>query len=485
MMTSPDDPRHVHLHGPEAAAPPPDEFDPANAELANALRKSFRVLKVIMFVLIILYFVSGFFSVKPGEQGLVLRFGEIVGAREGDAIRKPGWHWSLPFPIDQWLTVKVEERELELFFTLKLSPEEEATGKIQQKFNNLSPERDDYLVTGDVNILHATILLKYKIENIVDYVTNVLPAPSPHYELRSKPYEGFPEYTLLRNLARDAVISTAARYGALEIRGNQQKEFLLAVGAKLNERLKQFDDAGKPLGIFVDPNTGVIAPKSKTGSLEAIMPPRQTQEVFDQVFSAQTNRVVAITKARSEAETLLVSTVGPDYQELADSIEQEYELIRRLSSLEDGTVSTATGTADSSETVESLRQSLAKQRERTEALLQSASGEIRSIVKDAEIERDRVIQEAIGDYNRLISVLPEYRRNPQIFLSRLLDETRGRALMGKDVVKVYVPEDALQYRLQIPRAGGKLQTPDQIAKQKEKERRDNLGTIPQPEIRRR
>lgn len=42
-----------------------DELDPANQSLAEALRKSFRVLKLIMLVLVVLYFLSGWFSVKP------------------------------------------------------------------------------------------------------------------------------------------------------------------------------------------------------------------------------------------------------------------------------------------------------------------------------------------------------------------------------------------------------------------------------------
>ncbi len=93
MSTAPHDPRHVHLTDPQAIAPP-DDYDPAHAELSGALRKSFRVLKVVMFVLVVLYFLSGWFSVKPSENGVVLRFGEIVGAKSSDAIKRPGWHWS-------------------------------------------------------------------------------------------------------------------------------------------------------------------------------------------------------------------------------------------------------------------------------------------------------------------------------------------------------------------------------------------------------
>lgn len=467
------DPRHVHLHGPEAAAPPPDEFDPAHAELAGALRKSFTILKFVMFVLIVLYFMSGFYSVKPDQQAVVLRFGEIVGAGTPDAVKREGWHWSLPFPIDQAQHVKVSEREMDLEFMLYLTPEERATGKIQQKFNNLAPERDDYLVTGDANIIHATLKVKYKIDDAVAYVTNVLPMPNPRRDPKSPEIDSHAEYTLLRNLARDAVISTAARYSALDIRGTKQEEFVQEATRVLNRKLKALADAGAPTGIYISETNGVIATKSKVGSLEAIMPPRQVQEVFDQVFSAQTNKSRAITMANTEAEALLVTTVGPGYQEIARAVDAEYDLVRRLSA--------ANGA--STPEVDALKKELAAQREKTEELLKSASGEIRSIIKDAEIERNRIINEAAGDYARFAAVLPEYKRNPEIFISRLLDEARGRALADEGVVKVSVPPNALTYRLLIPRAGGTMQTPEGMKKQADKKKRENLGTIPRGEIR--
>jgi len=49
------------LRGPEYE----DTLDPAKPVLAEALRKSFRILKFLMLVLVVLYFLSGWFSVKP------------------------------------------------------------------------------------------------------------------------------------------------------------------------------------------------------------------------------------------------------------------------------------------------------------------------------------------------------------------------------------------------------------------------------------
>jgi regulator of protease activity HflC (stomatin/prohibitin superfamily) len=326
---------------------------------------------------------------------------------------------------------------------LSLNARELATGVIEPTYGSLSPERDDYLVTGDTNILHASLTIKYRISNVIDYVTNVYPMPDPKATVTSKPYHHYNEYTILRNLARNSVIEAAGKQAVLDIRGSRQDQFLLAVAASLKRRLQTLADRGAPLGIEIVAN-GVIAPKGQSGKLEAIMPPRQTQEVFDQVFKAQTQKSIAIQKARSEAEALLLITAGQTHEQIAGAIEQEFALLRK--------VSAARTNADSPDEAkpQDLREQLNKQRQLTESLLADASGSVRSIIRGAEIQRDRIVKEVRGDYQRFIAVLPEYLRNPRIFMARLQDETRARALSDNDVVKMYVPPGAEQYRLHIP-----------------------------------
>jgi len=65
------------------------ELDAAGKSLSEALRLSFIILKVIMIVLVILFFASGFRTIGPDEQALVLRFGKIRGERE-ERVLGPG-----------------------------------------------------------------------------------------------------------------------------------------------------------------------------------------------------------------------------------------------------------------------------------------------------------------------------------------------------------------------------------------------------------
>jgi regulator of protease activity HflC (stomatin/prohibitin superfamily) len=432
------------LSGPTHVEP----LDPANESLAEALRKSFWVLKLLMIVLVVLYFLSGWFSVKPNEVGFKLRNGRVVESRvDGESqpiVLSPGWHWSWPYPFERWQTVSSKERELPVEFMFPLSEAEKLSGKLEYKYDNrLTPGRDDYLITGDVNIIHATVTLKYQITDPVQYITHVHPAPNDRADERSPEYMRYPEYSLLTNITRNAVIETAAAQPALEIRGSRYNEFLRAAAASVNRRLDELANAGTPLGISVNPDGGIIAPKKAL--VEAIMPPRQVQEEFDRVIAVENGKARAIAQAQAEAEEKLTKAAGARYRDLAKAIDDEFSAILALSS---ATESSGSNGDDAT----SLESALKDKRAATEALLADATGEVQKIVKDAEIYADNVHNEALADYNRVKALLPEYRRDASILLARLRDETYARALENESVAKFYLP-DSGRLRLNIQRSG--------------------------------
>ena len=70
------------------------ELDAGSKSLADALRISFAVLKIIMVVLVVLFVTSGFFTVEPDERAVVLRLGKIRGDSSEQRILGPGAHWA-------------------------------------------------------------------------------------------------------------------------------------------------------------------------------------------------------------------------------------------------------------------------------------------------------------------------------------------------------------------------------------------------------
>ena len=86
-----------HEHRSHARAPPapvtPD--DAGSQALAEALRSSFAIVKVVMVLMVLAFFSSGFFTVGPQEKAVILRFGKPVGEGE-KALLSSGLHWSFP-----------------------------------------------------------------------------------------------------------------------------------------------------------------------------------------------------------------------------------------------------------------------------------------------------------------------------------------------------------------------------------------------------
>jgi len=438
---------HDHDHGPQGHA---EVFDPANQSLAEALRKSFWVLKLLMVILVALYLLSGWFSVKPGEEGFVLRYGRIVGTGEAEryqgAVKGPGWHWSWPYPFEQWQTVSTQERTIPVDFVYLMTQAEKVTGKLEYKYDNrLSPARDNYLITGDVNIIHATLQIKYRITDSVDYITHVHPMPGVKQVDVTEPYKDYPEYTLLSDLARNAVVEAAAAQAALKIRGTGQNEFLQAVGTCLDGKIRALAAAGTPIGITVDPAGGVLAGKS--GSVEAIFPPRQVQADFDAVIAAENEKSKSITAAEAAAQGVLTEAAGDSHPDLAKAIDDEFTAFLAL---------TAAESANRPE-VGPLKEALARNRGAVERLLDSATGKVQATVKTARIFRDRVVAEARADQDRLLQLKPEFDRDKSIVLSRLRDEMFAEALDNEKVTKWYLPDLSGLIRLDIgrPQAGPK------------------------------
>ena len=91
---------------PEPALPPETPVDAGSQALAEALRSSFAIVKVVMVLLVLLFLASGFFTVGPQERAILLRFGRPVGEGE-KALLMPGLHWSLPYPIDESIKVSI------------------------------------------------------------------------------------------------------------------------------------------------------------------------------------------------------------------------------------------------------------------------------------------------------------------------------------------------------------------------------------------
>jgi membrane protease subunit HflK len=157
---------------PAAPVPPPAPLDEdaGSQALADALRSSFFIVKIIMVVLVVAFLGSGFFTVGPQQKAIILRLGRPVGVGE-KALLNPGFHWAFPKPIDEirripFTSLQTAESSVGWYLT----PEERAHDAAPPPpQNSLNPASTTYALTADTNIVHVMGILHYRITDPVAF----------------------------------------------------------------------------------------------------------------------------------------------------------------------------------------------------------------------------------------------------------------------------------------------------------------------------
>jgi membrane protease subunit HflK len=330
---SDDHSHHEHEPAPAAPRPPETPLDPGSQALADALRSSFFIVKILMVALVVLFLGSGFFTVGPQERALVLRFGRPVGEGES-ALLGPGPHWAFPYPIDE--VVKVPITELQTVRSTvgwyATTPEQEATGQEPFAGPTLDPAVDGYLLTGDLNIIHVRARLLYRIEDPVGYVFGFAGSSN-----------------LVQAVLNQALVEAAASFGVDEVLRLNQAGFRDQVKARTAALL-----AAHGLGVNVEQVDFERGPR----------PPRQTQAEFD-----------AVTDAVQRRDRVMI-----------DARNQENQILSR------------------------------------------AEAEAAAVVNRAQSDRARLVENIRSEAKRFETLLPKYRKNPELFAQLHLTETLSTTL---------------------------------------------------------
>jgi membrane protease subunit HflK len=256
---------HAHNHD------VPETQDAGSQALAEALRSSFAIVKIVMVLMVLAFFGSGFFTVRSSEKAVILRFGKPVG-EGGNVLLNAGLHWSFPYPIDEVVKIPITEQQIVRSSVgwYLTTPEAELSGEEMPAGATLNPAIDGYVLSADRNILHTRATLRYHIDDPVRYIF------------------GFAEASnTVQNALNNALVYTAAHFNVDDILLNRVDEFREAVKSRVIDLADQ-----EQLGIVVE--------QCDVDS----RPPRQLQNVFSQVTDARNNRQTALIKAHDyENET--------------------------------------------------------------------------------------------------------------------------------------------------------------------------------------
>ncbi len=113
----------------------------------------------ILVIAIIIWFLSGFYTVGADEQGVIRRFGKF------NHISSPGIHWKIPFPVDKVDKPKVMQvKRAEIGFrTVDQGPPARYADKPVESI----------MLTGKLNIVDCDVIVQYKIIDAKKYIFNV------------------------------------------------------------------------------------------------------------------------------------------------------------------------------------------------------------------------------------------------------------------------------------------------------------------------
>ena len=307
---------HDHDHGPStppkgppAAPPPPPSAsgdDAGSQALAEALGSSFVIVRLLMIGLVALFFFKCFFILGPQEKAVVLRFGKPIGVGNA-ALLTAGWHFALPFPIDEVKRIPFQEIQKVTsttgwFFVPK---EMEDAGNDPQVGPNMNLAADGYVITGDTNIVHSRAFLSYRIEDPIRFAFDYVNATNA-----------------IQSVLDNALIYVAAHSQVDRIIRDDVAGFQDRVQARVNQLVRTYN-----LGIAVEQcRVESRAPLYLKKSFEEVNNALSTRDKMRNDAKSYENGTLSRAEAeaagrrsRAQAESVqLVSQVRADAQQFLD-----------------------------------------------------------------------------------------------------------------------------------------------------------------------
>lgn len=245
----------------QGRAPQPQGDGPENPfggfEVSGFLSRFFNKgvpIGSVLIILVLLWLASGIFIVKPGEVGVITRFGQY--SREvGD-----GPHYHLPYPLEEAEIVIAEPlRTVVIGQTLD-------GGKGYKSVPGKTSTEESSMFTGDENIVHMRFNVQYNISEPRDFL----------FCIRD------PENT----------VKIAAEAAMREVVGRSQIDSILTAGrAEIQVQALQVMES-----ILAPYQTGI---RVHTVQLLDVQPPPEVEAAFKDVASAREDRVRIINEAEA------------------------------------------------------------------------------------------------------------------------------------------------------------------------------------------
>ena len=188
---------------------------------------------LVIVIVVLLWFASGFYIVDAGQRGVVLRFGKYTEA----TMPGPRWHW--PYPVESVEIVNVSQvRTVEIGYR----------GNVKNKI-----PRESLMLTDDENIIDIQFAVQYFLKDPAAYLFN--------------------------NRDPDQNVRQAAETAIREVVGKNKMDFVLyegreQVAAETTKLMQQILDRYK---------SGILISKV---TMQNAQPPEQVQASFEDAVKA-------------------------------------------------------------------------------------------------------------------------------------------------------------------------------------------------------
>ncbi|MBL7191221.1 FtsH protease activity modulator HflK [bacterium] len=239
--------------------------------------------KLLIFIVLIIWMLSGIYFVGPDEQGVVRRFGKLT------RVATSGINYHIPYP-----------------FEVVNKPKVTAVKRAEIGFRTIDPgpparyrsvDRESLMLTGNLNIIDIDLIVQFKIRDAVQYLFNVRDVEETLHKASE---------AALRQVIGKHDIDEALTVGKFEI----QEETMKLVQELMNKY-----------------ETGILVVNVQ---LQDVHPPQEVAPDFKDVASAKEDREKKINeamgyrndvipKARGQAEKMVLEAEGYAARRIAQS----------------------------------------------------------------------------------------------------------------------------------------------------------------------
>lgn len=172
--------------------------DENSRALTDSLDAAFKFLRWSAVAVLVAIALSGVTFVRSHEQAVIVRFGRLAGATPADQVHGPGILIAYPYLIDRIVRVPVrtvQEIKITDFAVSGAAqegaaasqspapqPQEQAAAETEQEdarpedtpsSATIDPTKIGYCVTGDQNIVHADVVVKFQVSDPINYALYV------------------------------------------------------------------------------------------------------------------------------------------------------------------------------------------------------------------------------------------------------------------------------------------------------------------------